>query len=445
MTTSPAAASPRAAHHEKWSGAWRGHWRRFGYVVSGLPMGVASFSLVLAALVLGVSTVWLVVTLPILAFALVLAGGFAGLERRRLRWLDGTLAPSYHRVATSGGFIRRSLTLLRDPQRWRDAVHALVIFPVRIATSVVSVTITAIALGGITYPLWAWSLPDNPGDNVTLLELMGFTPSYVVDLGSYVLLGLIAAIATPYVVYGCAALDAGLARLLLSDENAELRARVDTLAATRAAAVDAEARTLRKVERDIHDGPQQRLVRLTMDLQSAQRRMGDDPEAAGALVTEALEHAQGALAELRAVSRGIAPPVLADRGLAAALAAAAARSPVPVRLDDRLGPDRLPPGVENAMYFIVVEALTNVAKHSGASGCTVTLQQQGPADGSARTEVVRAWVVDDGAGGAHVGKGHGLAGLVDRAATLDGTVSVSSPAGGPTIVFAELPLPKGPR
>jgi signal transduction histidine kinase len=235
-------------------------------------------------------------------------------------------------------------------------------------------------------------------------------------------------------------MDAGLARALLSDESADLRARVDRLAVTRAAAVDAEARTLRKVERDIHDGPQQRLVRLTMDLQSAQRRLADDPAAAESLVTGALVHAQDALAELRALSRGIAPPILADRGLGAALAAAAARSPIPVSLDVRLDPeDRLAPSVENALYYIVVESLTNVAKHAEATHCSVTVEWHRPVGEPASAEVIRAWVVDDGRGGAHVGKGHGLAGLVDRAAVLDGRVIVESPPGGPTVVFAEVP------
>lgn len=194
--------------------------------------------------------------------------------------------------------------------------------------------------------------------------------------------------------------------------------------------MSAEAIALRRLERDIHDGPQQRLVRLAMDLGRAQQQWDTNPEAARQITAEALVQTQETLNELRALSRGIAPPILTDRGLPAALAALAARNTVEVELDVAdLG--RLHPAVENTAYFVVAEALANVAKHSGASLCRVCVEPLGD-----RLIVI---VTDDGIGGANVAKGHGLAGLADRAHAARGTLTVYSPAGGPTTVTAELP------
>lgn len=190
---------------------------------------------------------------------------------------------------------------------------------------------------------------------------------------------------------------------------------------------------LAEIERDIHDGPQQRLVRLTMDLEAAARRLDDDPQRARPLVDEALEQSREALSELRALSRGIAPPILADRGLGAALMAAAARCPVQVSLTVTLpGDGRLTAAVENTAYFVVTEALTNVAKHSRATHCAVIVNTDG--------DLVIVQVRDNGRGGAHLGKGHGLAGLADRLAGVDGELDVVSPPGGPTVLTAGIPL-----
>ncbi len=245
-------------------------------------------------------------------------------------------------------------------------------------------------------------------------------------------LGVLALAAFPWVVRGLVAVRAGLARGLLTNQTAVLRARTGELAEGRRAAVAAEASTLRRIERDLHDGPQQRLVRMTMDLEATARRLDNDPAAARPLLDGALAQGREALAELRALSRGIAPPILADRGLAAALAAAAARCPVPVRLDVDL-PERPRPDavLENTAYFVVTEALTNVAKHAAATRATVAL-----AAGDDRMTVA---VTDDGVGGAHVGKGHGLAGLADRVAAVEGAMVVASPAGGPTVLTVSLP------
>src|SRR6185437_3092986 len=188
---------------------------------------------------------------------------------------------------------------------------------------------------------------------------------------------------------------------------------------------------LRRLERDIHDGPQQRLVRLALELGRAQHNFDRKPEAVRQALAEALVQTQEALDELRALSRGIAPPILVDRGLGEALGSLAARSAVPVELD--VGPvhRRLDAAVETAAYFVVAEALTNVAKHSYAGRCVIGLRHGKAA--------LRVWVKDDGVGGAGLAKGHGLRGLDDRLHALGGRLWVTSPDGGPTMITAELP------
>jgi signal transduction histidine kinase len=250
---------------------------------------------------------------------------------------------------------------------------------------------------------------------------------------TYTAIGVAAAVLLPAVVRLCALLPAQLGRVLLT-LRAGTQAEIGRLSEGRDAAVAAEAVALRRLERDIHDGPQQRLVRLSMDLHRAQRLIDSDPDGARSTLAEAATMTRETLEELRALSRGIAPPVLADRGLAAALAAVAARSPVPVELAVGLTEgQRLSPAVENSAYFLVSEALANVAKHSEATVCRVSVVCE---DGR-----LRVVVADDGQGGAVLAPGHGLAGLADRLRAVDGVLTVDSPRGGPTRVMGDLPCP----
>jgi signal transduction histidine kinase len=214
--------------------------------------------------------------------------------------------------------------------------------------------------------------------------------------------------------------------------QAELRARVDELTTSRARVVEAGVAERRRLERDLHDGAQQRLVALSLDLRLAQARLHADPDGAAELLGHAREELAVALAELRDLARGIHPAVLADRGLDAALQALGARSPVPVDL----GPveaGRLPEPVEAAVYFVVAEALANVAKHAHATRATVRIARSG---GRAVVEVS-----DDGIGGADPARGSGLHGLADRLAALDGRLAVESPLGQGTRLRAEIPCP----
>jgi signal transduction histidine kinase len=428
-TTAPADATPATR------AGWRQLPRDLVYLLLGFPIGVAAFVAAVVGLSVGAGTLIIWVGIPILVATLGIARGFAEVERVRIRACEGRPLPSTYYRTGSGNLLRRLLTVLGDPQYWKDIAHALVSFPVRIVTWAVTVAWVASAVGGITYIAWGWAVERHP-ENESLWNLLGIE-SEVAGVLLYVATGLLFLLTMPYVARGAALVDVTLGRLLLTNpgaaENAALRARAEQLQLSRAAAAQAEATTLRKVERDIHDGPQQRLVRTTMDLEAAQRRMDDDPDAARPLVQEALAQTQEALAELRALSRGVAPPILADRGLEAALTAAAARCPVPVDLEVALGgDDRLPESAENTAYFTVTEALTNVAKHSGASAVSVSVVRV--------ADTLHVQVDDDGIGGAHVGKGHGLAGLADRLAGIDGTLDVHSPPGGGTIVSAQIPV-----
>jgi signal transduction histidine kinase len=214
----------------------------------------------------------------------------------------------------------------------------------------------------------------------------------------------------------------------LRPQERQLAARVDELTRTRAGALDVQAAELRRIERDLHDGAQARLVALSMQLGRAEERLEDRPEVAE-LVRQAREEAGAAIGELRDLARGIAPPVLADRGLVAAVEALGRRAQIPVAVNASIL-RRPVPVVETAAYFVVAEALTNAAKHAGGAAATVELADHG--------ERLVVEVRDEGPGGADA-TGNGLMGLRHRVAALDGTLAVSSPAGGPTSVRAELP------
>jgi signal transduction histidine kinase len=235
----------------------------------------------------------------------------------------------------------------------------------------------------------------------------------------------------PLIPIGCLAMLVALHAVVYrawGDEK-ELVERVDELTRTRRGALDVQAHELRRIERDLHDGAQARLVALTMQLGRAEARLEEHPEAAE-LVREARGEASAAIAELRDLARGIAPPVLADRGLPAAVEALAARAPIKATADARVG-RRPPPVVETAAYFVVAESLTNAAKHAGPDArATVTIR-----DGAGGLLVE---IADDGDGGANPA-GSGLTGLRHRVEALDGTLEITSPDGGGTRIRARLP------
>jgi signal transduction histidine kinase len=359
------------------------------------------------------------------------ARGFARLERFRLStWLGRDVAtPSYKCPPPDAGFVRRSVTPLRDPQSWLDVVWGVISFVTGTFVFVVTLAWWAAAANGLTYWFWERYLPDD-GRDESLAELIGFGDTRFADVALQTIIGLAALLTLPFVVRGMAMLHGGLAEAVLSG-RAELQQEVARVEGGRDAARVAEAASLRRLERDIHDGPQQRLVRLSMDLGRARKQLDQDPAKVAETLDAALLQARETVDELRSLSRGIAPPLLVDRGLRAALGELMVRSDIPVESVVRV-PEDLPPHVETTVYFVVAEALTNVAKHSGAQRVSV---QVVAADGA-----VTVRVEDDGRGGAHLGKGQGLAGLAQRLAGVDGTLELTSPDGGPTVLAATIPL-----
>jgi len=406
-----------------------------GYLLSGFPLAVAGFVIIVTGLSTGVGLLVVVVGLPVLALTVLIARLFADIERLRIPAVLGRprTRPHYRTSQAGQSIWKRITTPMAQTQGWLDVAHALLVFPIAVSTFCIAVSWWAVAIGGTLTIAWDWSIPRGP-DNQSLAQLIGLGDSAFARIAFQTAVGLVCLVTLPAAMRLCALAQAGFGRILLTGV-AEMRETITVLTDQKAAAVSAEAVALRKLERDMHDGPQQRLVRLAMDLGRAQQQLDSDPEALRGTLAEAVDQTRETLDEVRALSRGIAPPVLADRGLPSALAALAGRCTVPVELvvdaDLGLPHGRLDPAVENTAYFTVSEALTNVAKHSDATNCWVTV-----ANGPGRLAVQ---IVDDGTGGAHVAKGHGLSGLADRVLSTGGVLTVISPAGGPTEIRVELP------
>jgi signal transduction histidine kinase len=239
------------------------------------------------------------------------------LRRPRIR-------PTYRTAAPGAEVWKRVITPLTQTQFWLDAAHGILHFPIAVAGFCIVVSWWASAIGGTLTILWDWSIPRGP-DNTSLAQLIGLGDSTFARIGLQTAIGLVCLITLPVVVRGCALISAGFSRFLLTGV-AEMRQTITVLTEQKVAAASAEATALRRLERDIHDGPQQRLVRLAMDLSRARQQLDKDPDALGATLDEALSQTRETLDELRVLSRGIAPPVLTDRGLPGALAALAIRS-----------------------------------------------------------------------------------------------------------------------
>lgn len=402
--------------------------RDFAVLVGMFFLSLAAFIVGVTLFSLGVSLAVLVVGLFVLVGCLVAAGATARATKSMLAYVGVDLPATIYPPTGSGfGVLRR----LRDPQSWRDLLYVLVAFVLNTFSFSVAVSWVFGGVGGILYWFWGSFLPD---DNQGLAYLLGF-PGHFGESIINAVLGVVLILTTPAVLHGLVRLHGAVARGLLVDESPALRARVSELTTSRTAAGEAEAQTLRRLERDLHDGPQQRLVRLGMDISTAQRRLAAaaDPEQVQRLLDEAYQQSQDALSEIRQLSRGIAPPILAEQGLASAITALAARNSVPTSVD--VGDIRLSDAAQNAAYFTVAEALANMEKHSRATRCSVEIHPVGG--------VVVVVVTDNGVGGAALSRGHGLAGLVDRLAGVDATLTVTSPTGGPTQLTATIPAALG--
>ncbi|MER7581745.1 histidine kinase [Kitasatospora sp. NPDC097691] len=362
--------------------------------------------------------IWLAVTdskllFPLLAVLLVLTRPLTALQRGRLRTLYGVEIP---RPRPLSG--RRMLLL---GLTWRQVLHHLVVGPLLAAGALVVLYAWGAALVLATLYGWIWLMPPGTGLRSDLAGLDVWLT----------LLGVVLLLVAHRPAALIARLEVWAAQRLLGPDRAEaLERRVEEIAESRAGLVDAVDAERRRIERDLHDGAQQRLTSLAMNLGLARRTLKDVPPEVMQVIVDAHEEAQAAIDELRDLVRGLHPAVLEDRGLDAALSGIAARAPLPVRLDVDLS-EPVAPTVEAVAYFTVSEALTNVAKHARA----------GRVDLSVRTAAGRLRLVisDDGVGGADASRGTGLTGLRKRAASVDGTLSVLSPLGGPTTITVELP------
>ena len=424
---------------------WRGLPGNLAFLLIGLPVATAGFVVSIALFNTGVSTIFpIFVGVFVLIGAMYVARAFATLELTRLEW---TSEARIERVdwadrAAGSGLWKWIRSVLFNGHYWLALLHTMVVnFAVTLFSWIVTITWIAIGLGGVTYWFWERFLPQPHRQlylSHWLLTGQGLVPENagfdLVESISYLILGVIFLASLPLISRGLVRMHWGIAKGMLGAWKSDaLRAQVQVLNEARGAASSAEGHSLRRLERDIHDGPQQRLVRMQMDLAAAERQLDADPEKARGLIAEAMQQSKDALDELRALSRGFAPPILLDRGLIAALESAATRSSIPANVIDELPAEtRLDQEVERNAYFVASEALTNAIKHSGATAVDIRVAVTD-------TDLVIA-VGDNGVGGATTKSGHGLAGLRERMRGVSGSLEVHSPTGGPTEVTARLPL-----
>jgi signal transduction histidine kinase len=430
MTLDPGAGGPVRALRALWSTR---SWRATLHALAGLVAAAGAGAVLAGLLVVWLAAIWSLLEGPTGAWALavtyavVAAAGpvallwcvlaFGAVQRARFRATLGVEIAAPPLVA--GTWPLRLVRPWRAPATWRQLGYHLLAL--------------VVGVGGGALVAGCWSaLPLALGYAVGPRS-QGRPAGIGVALAALALL-----LAAPWVARGVACLDEVAARALLGPSRSEeLALRVASLTRSRADVVAATDAERRRIERDLHDGTQQRLVSLAMHLGMARATLTDAPEPARQAIDQAHDQATQALAELREIVRGLHPAVLDDRGLDAALSGIAARSPVPVRLRVDVA-THCSPTVEAVAYFVVSEALSNVAKHANADHAEVTVQRNG--------DRLRIVVTDDGQGGATPGGGgqgdgggSGLRGLAQRAAAVDGTLTIHSPPGGPTAITVELP------
>lgn len=447
MTTVTTPAPTRALYWRLWAGVPK----ELLYLFIAFPLGVVAFAVSIGLVSSAAGTIaTFFLGVIFLVGALYVARGAGMLEVALLEWVGRPHIPrpDWNDRAAQAGFLGWLKALFGNGHYWLYLVWSMIVnFVVTLISFTIAVVWFATALGGLTGWIWMSFIPRDPDQffvSTWVFErLFGVTPSADVLLVEnlwWVVIGLIFTATLPFVTRGLTWLHWAVARGLLGSFRTDaLEREVATLTESRSAAVAAEGTALRRLERDIHDGPQQRLVRLQMDIAAAERQLETDPEAARKLLEEARQQSKDALEELRALSRGFAPPILLDRGLVAALESLAVRSAVTVRVVSSLPADiDLPTELERNAYFIAAEGLTNAVKHSGGTAIDLRL------DLRRLPETDETWlditVTDDGRGGAAPVPGHGLAGLQERVLGQGGTLEISSPAGGPTVVTAHLPV-----
>jgi signal transduction histidine kinase len=406
-------------------GPWSARtWLACAHLLAGFPLGLLTcFTVVL----LGGVTTGLVVTfapaLLTLAALLWCVRGFTAMQRSRFATLLGVaIEPPVHRRVERTR-VRRLLAEAAEPGTWRQFCYHLVAAPFGFVGFVVTTVLWTVGAMCALLPLYLWALPADNG-----LGLRPHTPLTAVELTAG---GLLLFHAAPFVMIGLATADAWLARRLLGPTDADrLRSQLVSVTQSRNALLAAADAERSRIERDLHDGTQQRLAALAINLGIARQTLPGLDGPAREVIEQAHEETKQVLAELRGFVRGLHPAVLSDRGLDAALSGVVARSPVHVRLTVDV-PQRPSPTVESVAYFVVSEAITNVSKHAEASGAEVTIAREG--------KKLRVVISDDGRGGAHQDGGTGLRGLAHRVASVGGSFRCHSPAGGGTTIRVELP------
>ncbi|PNE36769.1 MULTISPECIES: sensor histidine kinase [Streptomyces] len=407
-------------------------WREFLHLCLSLPVASVMFGYAVAVVSTSAGLLITFLGIPVLAGGLAGARGLGALERARARALLGldVAAPEPLRPSKPG-LMAWVGAVLKSGASWRHLLYAFVHFPWALFAFVGSVTFWSVGWALLSFPFWYWLAPSYAslpgiqlwGDGTTVLYVSPTVAALVSGV-----FGLLMVLAGPWVFRGLTQVDRLLVRGLLGPSP--LATRVIELESDRGVVVDTAAADLRRIERDLHDGAQARLVALAMDLGLAKEKLAADPQAAARMVDEAHGEVKVALQELRDLARGIHPAILTDRGLGPALSALAGRCTVPVTVEVDL--DRRPaPAIEGIAYFTVSELLQNVAKHSGADRAAVDVWHT--------ADQLMLMVSDNGRGGASTEAGGGLAGLAERLGSVDGLLVVDSPAGGPTTVTAELP------
>jgi signal transduction histidine kinase len=445
MTTEPMTTDTAPRKSNFYTSLWQGVPRELGFLLLGFPIATAGFAVSIALFNAGVATIVpFFIGVFILLGSLYVARGFATLELIRLEWAGRPpiTRTDWQDSRAKTGFWGWLRSLLGNGHYWLALLHTVIInFAISLFSWTVTVVWISVGLSGVTY--WFWErFTTHPRLQLYVSQLLLFgrgtvpaNPGYETgEIVMYLIVGILLLGSLPFVTRGLTILHWSVAKGVLGTWKSEaLGQQVRDLSDARGAASSAEGHSLRRLERDIHDGPQQRLVRMQMDLAAAERQLDADPEKARTLIAEAMQQSKDALDELRSLSRGFAPPILLDRGLVAALESAATRSPIPTTVTDSLPKDiALPQEIERNAYFAASEALTNAIKHSGATQIEIRVSS------TAKDLIVT--VSDNGSGGASAKAGHGLAGLRERMRGVSGALEVHSPAGGPTLVSARLPL-----
>lgn len=415
-------------------------WAEAGYTLAALPLAAVGFALTFAFTLMGAVLTVTLIGLPVIALLVMGSRAWGGLHKGLARHMLGVRVPPLREFRPRPGLLGRLGSALGNAEGWRAILYTFLKLPLSIVMLVVSTWFWVYGLAFLLYPvLWKVSGATNTDANgVAHHSVIQFGDYYFETWPRALLLaafGALVLLIAPWAVRGVVLLDRLLIPALLGPTKASQR--VADLEETRAHAVDDSAATLRRIERDLHDGAQARLVALAMNLGMAKEKLDDedterpmDVDRARVLVDSALGNAREAIVELRDLARGIHPPVL-DQGLDAALVTLAACSAVPVDVVIDI-PARPPVTIETIAYFCAAELLTNVAHHSGATRAVLNVH--------IRDGLLRLTVADDGSGGAHAGKGSGLMGLAERVRTVDGVLRIVSPLGGPTEAIVELPL-----